>query len=117
MDEGVQRSFITQDMASRLHLKSGGTDVISISAFGDPTQTSQRLDTATVQLVADDGEIIPVRVLKVPVIAKPLSNTFRSCVTNLSYLRGLKLANPILSDDVFEISLLIGADHYWTTKR
>jgi len=51
MDEGVQRSFITQDMASRLHLKSGGTDVISISAFGDPTQTSQRLDTATVQLV------------------------------------------------------------------
>jgi len=113
MDEGAQRSFITQDMVSRLHLKSDGTHVISISAFGDPAQTVQRLDTATVQLVADDGEKIPVRVLIVPVIAKPLSNYFRSCVTNLPYLRGLKLAHPISSDNEFEISMLIGADHYW----
>jgi len=95
MDEGAQRSFITQDMASRLHLKSDGTDVISISAFRDPAQTVQRLDTATVQLVADNGEKIPVRVLIVPVIAKPLSNYFRSCVTNLPYLLGLKLAHLV----------------------
>jgi len=35
-------------------------------------------------------------------------------VSNLKYLKGLKLAHPVTNDDAFEVSLLIGADHYWT---
>ena len=31
----------------------------------------------------------------------------------MDYLRGLKLAHPYSDDDKFDISLLIGADHYW----
>jgi len=93
MDEGAQRSFITH-MAESLQLKRDGNDVISLSLFGDAREKVQRLDTATVNIVADDGEKIPIRVLVVPVIAKPLSSYsyIRSCATDLPYLRGLKLA-------------------------
>ena len=34
-------------------------------------------------------------------------------VTKLKYLKGLKLAHPVTQDGEFDISLLIGADHYW----
>ena len=32
---------------------------------------------------------------------------------DLTHLRRLKLAHPITSDQSFDVSLLIGADHYW----
>ena len=31
----------------------------------------------------------------------------------MKYLQGLELAHPGMKDDVFDISLLIGTDHYW----
>ena len=31
----------------------------------------------------------------------------------MSYLQGLKLANPVTRSSNFEISLLIGVDYYW----
>jgi hypothetical protein len=36
-----------------------------------------------------------------------------SCEDWKSAFRQLKLAHPVTSDKNFEISLLIGADHYW----
>jgi len=113
MDEGAHKSFITQKMADQLKLQRDGFDVINISPFGDPTHTVQHLDTATVYVVATAGEMIPIRVLIVPIIAKPLANRFRQSVNSLKYLRGLRLAHPVTADDTFEISLLIGADFYW----
>ncbi|WAR09514.1 hypothetical protein MAR_034590 [Mya arenaria] len=113
LDEGAQRSFITQTLAERLHLKRDGNDVIHLSAFGDPAHTVQKLDTATVKIEADDGGMIPIRVLIVPVIAKQINNRFRKSIMDMPYLRTLKLAHPITMDETFEISLLIGADFYW----
>ena len=34
-------------------------------------------------------------------------------VTNLKYLKALNLAQPVRQDGEFDISLIIGADHYW----
>jgi len=113
MDEGGQKSFITQKMADQLKLQRDGSDVINLSSFGDPTHTVQQLDTATVYVVATDGEMIPIRVLIGPVISKPIANRCRQSLTDLQYLRGLRLAHPVTMDDIFEISLLIGADFYW----
>ena len=50
--------------------------------------------------------------LIVPTIAVPLGNRQRDAVS-LPYLRGLKLAHPLTGEDIFSISLLIGADKYW----
>ena len=36
-----------------------------------------------------------------------------SCLTDLPHLKGLQLAHPVTRSDSFEISLLIGANHYW----
>ena len=63
-----------------------------------PTQTSHQL-----MYVAMHG---------VPCIAMPLQNT-RINVDHLTHLRDLQLAHPLTTETEFEISLLIGADHYW----
>ena len=49
----------------------------------------------------------------VPDIATPIQNHLPSIVPDLKYLKGLKLAHPVSSDERFEISLLIGVDYYW----
>ena len=50
--------------------------------------------------------------LIVPTIAVPLGNR-QSDVISLPYLRGLKLAHRLTGEDIFSISLLIGAVKYW----
>jgi len=112
MDEGAQRSFITQKLADKLQLQHDGTDIIHLSSFGDPAHSVRRLDTATINIVATDGCMIPIRVLIVPVIAKPIMNRCRQSIKSLKYLRGLRLAHPVTTEDTFDISLLVGADFY-----
>ena len=113
IDEGAHMSFISQKLADTLHLQRDGSDVINLSSFGYPAHSVKQLDTVTIHLVATDGEVIPIRVLIVPVISKPIANRCRQSVTDLQYLRGLRLAHPVTLDDTFEISLLIGGDFYW----
>ena len=59
------------------------------------------------------GAKIPLRVLVVEKIATPLQTHKQQGVEDLPHLRGLKLAHPISSAESFDVSLLIGADHYW----
>ena len=68
---------------------------------------------ATVYVKTQSKEYIPISVLVVPTIAVPLKLSATSKVRTLPYLQGLHLANPVNIDDDFNISLLIGADHYW----
>ena len=100
-------SFISQKLADTLHLQRDGSDVINLASFGDPAHSVKELDAATIHLVAMDGEMIPIRVLIVPIIAKPIANRCRQSINNMQYLRGLRLAHPVTIDDTFEISLLI----------
>ena len=61
-------------MAERLQIKRDGYDVISLSSFRDAGEKVQRLDTSMMNIVAHDGKKIPIRVLVVPVIAKPFTS-------------------------------------------
>ncbi|XP_071161141.1 uncharacterized protein [Mytilus edulis] len=112
-DEGAQRSFITQSIADKLQIRPSGRDTIELSAFGDKEKNIRHLDTATVQLQTDKGEIVNINALIVPDIAVPLQNQTKYFTRNLPYLKDLKLAHPTNNADSFEISLLIGADYYW----
>lgn len=112
-DEGAQRSFITQSIAEKLQINPSGRDTIELSAFGDTEKNIRHLDTATVQLQTDKGEIVNINALIVPDIAVPLQNQMKYLTRNLPYLKDLKLAHPVNNADSFEISLLIGADYYW----
>ena len=112
-DEGVQRSFITSTLADQLGLQTSEREDIHLSAFGAQTSAVRQLPVATVNVVTTSGEKIPLQVLVVEKIATPLQNHLHQNVQDLPYLRGLRLAHPITSEESFEVSLLIGADHYW----
>ena len=112
-DEGAQRSFITAQLAQELQLQTTRTEDVTLSSFGKKNPTHQRLEMARMFIVTDHGQRIPLNVLVVPKIATPLQNRYREHISKVPHLRGLKLAHPVTSNESFEISLLIGADHYW----
>ena len=113
LDEGAQRSFITQMLANQLGLPLTETESISLSAFGAQPSASRYLPVATINVVTTHGDKIPLRVLVVEKIATPLQNHLCREIQDMPHLRGLRLAHPITSDEHFAISLLFGADHYW----
>ena len=112
-DEGAQRSFITAQLAAELQISPTTSEQVALSSFGARSQSYQKLGVATIQVQTNVGEIIPITVLIVPSIAIPIQNSFRVALDNVPHLRGLDLAHPITSDQNFQISLLIGTDHYW----
>ena len=75
LDEGAQRSFITEDLAAKLQLSITGTESLNLSGFGDSAESTKiiHLKTATIYLLIDEGKL-PIRVLIVPEIAAPLKN-------------------------------------------
>ena len=112
-DEGSQRSFITQGLASSLALKPYQHEDINISSFGANCNLNRQLGAATINLLTSDGQAIPLSVLVVPRIATPLQNTASISVACLPHLQNLQLAHPLSAEQEFEVSLLVGADHYW----
>ena len=112
-DEGAQNSFITEALARELEVNRNGTETIRLAAFGDKKDRILHLETATIDLISDRKERIPINVLIVPTIATPISTRLQHTAARLPYLSKLKLAHPVTERDDFHISLLIGADHYW----
>ena len=68
---------------------------------------------ATVYVKTQSKEHFPLSIFIVPTIAVPLKISATSRVRALPYLHGLQLAHPVNTDGDFNISLLVGADHYW----
>ena len=112
-DEGAQCSFISQQLADVLQLTPSKQEDITLAPFGANTMTPKSLSVASIKIVAKMGELIPLSVLIVPKIATPLQTVSHLQLHRLPYSQGLTLAHPITGDKPFEISLLIGVDHYW----
>ena len=113
-DEGSQRSFISQKLANNLQLHSRKKEDICLSSFGSQAPTIKQLQTGEIHLLTRTGEKVPLSVLIVPTIATPLQNVMQTHIAQLPHLQGLSLAHPVTKPaTTFEISLLIGADHYW----
>lgn len=113
-DEGAQRSFITTQLAAELQIIPTTSEQVALSSFGAKSQSYQKLGVATIQVQTNIGENIPITALIVPSIAVPIKNSFRIALDSVPHLRGLDLAHPITTDQNFQISLLIGTDHYWS---
>ena len=113
-DEGSQRSFILQSLADELDLHPYKTDKVFLSTFGAHSPSIHTLNVAHVYLITKSGEQLPLSVLIVPTIAAPIHSIAASDIPQLPYLKDLPLAHPVTTDRQFQISLLIGADHYWS---
>ena len=114
LDEGAQRSFITQSLADSLHLSSQRRECVAIAAFGATKASKQTLPVATIHLETTDGTEIPISVLITPRIAQPLHNFPFPYVKQLPYLKDLQLNHAISDSNDINISMLIGADAYWS---
>ena len=114
LDEGAQRSFISQDLADRLCLTPTHTEQISLSSFGNPASAAKLFNVATIAIHTQDKDPIPISVLVVPKLAAPLQNSVRMEISKIPYLKNLQLAHPVTEDDNFDINVLVGADYYWT---
>ena len=66
-----------------------------------------------INLLTNDEQAIQLSVLVVSRIAIPLQNTASINMTHLPHLQNLQLAHPLVAEQEFENSLLVGADHYW----
>jgi len=71
------------------------------------------MDVGLLQIRTTTRQLIPLSALVVPTIVTPVLNPINTEVLQLPHLQGLQLAHPVTTADNFEISLLIGADHYW----
>ncbi len=110
-DEGSQKSFITQQLADQLQLPVDGTDMLNIASFGGNTTRVQHVDRSTIYVKTDDNGMIPLSVLVVPTIAKPIDTSLVSVAATFPYLRRLKLAQQVSVDSMLDIAVLIGADY------
>ena len=113
LDEGSQRSFITEELACILGLQPYSKELITISPFGTKHPTCRHLNISRVTLLTRSGEELLLSVLVVPFIATPFQNCTSLDLSELPHLQGLQLAHPFSSDNEFAISLLVGADYYW----
>ena len=113
-DEGSQRSFITREAATKLNLTPTNTEQVAIAPFGAEHTTPQPIAVGCINVETTSGYRIPISVLIVPFIATPLKNSLHASIESFPYLCGLKLAHPITNEENFQISVLIGADYYWT---
>ena len=50
LDDGSQKSFITEDLARKLKLKACGISTISLDAFGDTNRNVRNLEKTVVNL-------------------------------------------------------------------
>jgi len=117
-DEGAQQSFISQELADRLNDRSQGTVATSISSFGGAS-TLNTLQYTNIDLITRAGDTVTLSVLVVPKIATPLKipSFLYHSVQGFPYLRELDLAHCITHTSDFEITLLIGADFYWSVVQ
>ena len=112
-DEGSQRSFLTEKLASELALQPHKFENISLSSFGADRPLHKHMDAVMIHIKTTTGELVPLSALIVPTIAAPITNLLTTDVFSLPHLKGLPLAHPVTMAENFEISLLVGADFYW----
>ena len=114
LDEGAKRSFISESLANQLKLTAQGKECVAISAFGASEASNQTLPIATIFLKTVNGGEIPISVLITPRISQPLHNLPFHYVKELSYLKNIHLTQAVSDNQEFDISVLIGADFYWS---
>ena len=99
-------------MASKLKLESERTE-LDLSVFGNETSRSEKFDVVSFEIIGQDGKGINISTIVVPEISAPMKNFITRDARNLPHLRNLKLAQSS-TDAPFPMSILIGADHYWS---
>ena len=101
-------------MASELGYTPDNTEQVAVAALGLQTMSHQKMGVTTIMVETEAGDWIPITVLIVSSIAAPIQNAVCGSIEDMPHLQGLKLPHPTNGGSNFTVSLLIGADYYWT---
>lgn len=94
-------------------MKPTNSEHIAVAPFGAEYMTAQQLSVACVYMETESREVYQSLFLLSHLLLHHFK-TVRASVNTFQYLQGLKLAHPIINEDNFQISVLIGEEFYWT---
>jgi len=110
-DNGSQRSYITDNLRSKLQLKSLQKERLNLNTFGETKYKKQNCDVVSLHIrkSSESNDAINISALTFPVICSPLPGKVS---VNYPHLDGLELADESF-DAEGSIDMLIGCDYYW----
>ena len=108
-DNGSQRSYVTDNLKSKLGLKPSSFETLHLNTFGENAYRKQKCQVVTLPLRNNENEYLEIQALNFPVICSPLPKSVD--INNYPYLQDLELADR--SESQGSIDILIGSDHYW----
>ena len=114
LDSCSQRSYITEELKNQLGLPVIGKDSLLIKTFGESDARLRLCEIVQVGIKTASGETVYIQTYVVPVICGPLTQQpTESPQYNYHYLQELPLVDRNYTRNL-TVSILIGADHYWT---
>lgn len=116
IDGGSQRSFISEKQVKSLGLSVVKKETLKLHTFGSNTPT--KMDCNVVKLVLQDvvnkGKTLEIEAIETPQVSSAIMQVPGEQIRQMLKSKGLPLADTSASnDEELELSVLIGADHYW----
>lgn len=112
LDTGSQRSFVTEDLNSKLKLKHVQREKLTLNTFGENRCKNQRCDLMNLRLQKPGNpETIEISALTFPVICSALPSTVN--IDDCPHIQDLDLAENFDNDNHDTIDVLIGSNYYW----
>ena len=113
LDNGSQRSYLTQLAKDALRLQAIDQQRLAIAAFGSKRGDPQPCDLVRATVRTTDGQHTSIDLFVVPHICEPLvGQPLDKCLKLYPHLRGLRLADDP-ADETRGIDMLVGSDFYW----
>ena len=113
LDNGSQRSYVTEDVVKKLQLKSEKKENLNLNTFGSVEYKSKSCKVVSFEIELNDGQLAVINALSYPELCSPLPT--RVEVASFLHLQGLELADDVDTslDSNDNINVLIGADQYY----
>ena len=111
LDNGSQRSYISEEVYKKLGLKSLGKHCLNLNTFGSGKIARKHCEVVSLALETSSGEVVNISGLTYPVICSPIPS--KVDITEFSHLQGLQFADNALDGADDNIDILLGADQYF----
>ena len=114
LDNGSQRSYVSNKVRGGLGLQSVSVETLSIKTFGATEEERQTYDVVNLGVATKCGPGLEIPILVLPLICGPLFNQPTACLRErYEHLSGLELADSSCDSDNFDVDIFIGSDLYW----
>ena len=108
LDEGSQRSFISQKLADALKLRPAFAEYLMLSKFASEPENPELYHVVSFAIIDKLGKSIYIQAICLDHLVNPLDNSSRKAIASIAHLKGLDLAHPLSNEKVFNVDILIG---------